>query len=487
MGPQRTINLYSSQHQLIGNLISDAYAGKRIFITSNPKEKIKQIRKAIDEKAAVTGLDGLRIFQITSDNSREKETQDFINNVKSRILKYDVVLSSPSLGTGVDITFDGAESKIDVVYGFFENQINSHTEIDQQLARVRHPRDVRVWISPRKYNFEFEFNVVKEDFIRNNLFEHLFPGAEADFDDANGEGYSLFVNLAAMILADQRASKNNLKENFIEYKTKNGWIVNQALPDDLETTEGKELYRIGRSKLKEEEIERLVVALPMAKPEYDNMKERLDQNDEEISRSELESFWRTRIELFYQQKISKQLVERDNKGRYRDSVYRYIAVTNVDLIKEQIKTRKTGMKSRVMALNSSKVMRDRVLGDILLFEILNASPIFKAGEFWPDIEFGLDDLDKFTNFSIQMRVFVETQLGLTIRSDIKTKATEQLGDFLKLVGLKLKMNRTKKVGGKKNYLYKLDPDTHAEVENIASNLHSKFLIVQDLVINVYLQ
>ena len=121
-----------------------------------------------------------------------------------------------------------------------------------------------------------------------------------------------------------------------------------------------------------------------------------------------------------------------------------------------------------MTLKSSKVMRDRVLGDILLFEILNESPIFKDGEFLPDIEFELDDLDKFANFSIQMRVLVETQLGLTIRSDIKKKATEQLGDFLKTVGLKLKMNRSKKVNGKKIYLYKLDLDAYSLVEGIAS-------------------
>ena len=454
---------------MIGNLISDAYGGKRIFITSNSKEKVKQIRKAIDEKATLSGLGTLRIFQITSENSREKETQEFIGEIKSQILNYDVVLSSPSLGTGVDITFDGAESKIDVVYGFFENQINSHMEIDQQLARVRHPGDVRIWISPRKYNFEFEFDVVKEDLIRNNLYEHLFPDDE--LSNSNGQlvdSGSLFVNMAAMILADQRASKNNLKQNFIDYKNKSGWTVNEPLLDDLEEIEGKSFYRIGKAKLKEEEIERMVNSPPVSKFVYEDIKERLDQNDEEISRAELESFWRTRIELFYQQKITKQLVESDNKGRYRDAVYRYIAVTNAELITDQIKAREMDMKPRSLTLGGLKVIRERVLGNILLFEIFNESPIFKNGNFLPNIEFDLSDLDEFSSFIAEKKVFVETQLAMAVRSDLKKKPTEQLGDFLKLVGLKLKLNRTKKVNCKKHYLYKLDADAYTGIEGVAS-------------------
>ena len=468
IGPQRTLNVYSSQHQLIGNLIAAAYDGKRVFVTSNSKEKIKQIRKALDEKAVASRVDSLRIFQITSENSREKETQEFINNIKSRILQYDVVLSSPSLGTGVDITFNGAESKIDIVYGFFENQINSHMEIDQQLARVRHPGDVRTWVSPRKYNFEFDFDIVKEDFIKHNLFTHLFPSSEIGFIEGNNEEQSLFVNMASMILSDQRASKNSLKQNFIVYKRTNGWLLNEVPPDDFEVVEGKELYLLGKIKLKEEEIERIVSASPMPRLEFDDMKERLDLNDQEISRTELESYWRTKIELFYQIIITKQLIEHDNKGRYRDAVSRYTAITNISAIREQNKNRLSGIKSLKMATDKTKVMKERGLGDILLVEILDATPIYKNCVFLPSIEFNLNDLDEFICIAKKMRVFSETQLGLPIRVDIEIKATEQLGDFLKVVGLKLKMTRTKKVNGKKIYFYKLDPIAYSEIESIAN-------------------
>jgi hypothetical protein len=43
---------------------------------------------------------------------------------------------------------------IDCVYGFFEPFINTHTDIDQQLARVRNPGSVKVWFKPGRFDFD---------------------------------------------------------------------------------------------------------------------------------------------------------------------------------------------------------------------------------------------------------------------------------------------------------------------------------------------
>jgi hypothetical protein len=66
-----------------------------------------------------------------------------------------------------------------------------------------------------------------------------------------------------------------------------------------------------------------------------------------------------------------------------------------------------------------------------------------------------------------MRLFSQTQLGLAIRVDINKKATEQLGEFLKLIGLKLKKTRSQKIKGKKFYYYQVDSVEYSEIEFIA--------------------
>lgn len=67
------------------------------------------------------------------------------------------------MGTGIDITFPNEECRIDNVYGFFESLINTNFDIDQQLSRVRHPGNVKVWISPEKFYFETLPSVIKKE------------------------------------------------------------------------------------------------------------------------------------------------------------------------------------------------------------------------------------------------------------------------------------------------------------------------------------
>lgn len=76
--------------------------------------------------------------------------------------EYTVVLAAPSLGTGIDITFENGESKIDCVYGIFDNQINSHFETHQHIAESKHPKEVNMRVSPETFRFETDFGVVVE-------------------------------------------------------------------------------------------------------------------------------------------------------------------------------------------------------------------------------------------------------------------------------------------------------------------------------------
>ena len=69
----------------------------------------------------------------------------------------------------MDITFPDNAKLVDVVFGFCEPGINTHLDFDQQLARVRHPGAVKVWITPRCYKFETHLDVVRYDIMRAGL------------------------------------------------------------------------------------------------------------------------------------------------------------------------------------------------------------------------------------------------------------------------------------------------------------------------------
>jgi len=201
--PRKELLLYDSDKHLISDLFQSIEDGKKVFVTSNSKNMVVDLNHSIENKFQGK----FKTLLITSENSKNKEIQCFISNIKDEIQNYDVVLSSPSLGTGIDITFDNNESKIDCVYGFFKNQINSHFEIDQQLARVRNPKEVKVWISNSRFFFETDFNVIRQDKFIENAAANLYSNVEVVESSEYFRPENLFITMASMITSQQRASK----------------------------------------------------------------------------------------------------------------------------------------------------------------------------------------------------------------------------------------------------------------------------------------
>ena len=158
-------------------------------------------------------------------------------NPSREALKYDLILTSPSLGTGVDISFDDQQQLIDVVYGFFESRVTTHFDCDQQLARVRQPGAVKVWLSPRTFRFDTAPDVVKKDILQANAYKNFL----ADFDEWGAPVYhedDPFLDLASLVVSQQRASKNNLKHHFVELKRRQGYSVSFVACDETHAGSG---------------------------------------------------------------------------------------------------------------------------------------------------------------------------------------------------------------------------------------------------------
>ena len=165
------IEIFENKNQLIGEIIGDIKEGKRVYVSSNSKLRIDRTHKAIQSE-----YPEVKTISVTSDNSNDDDIQNFIINAAHESLNYQVVLASPSIGTGVDITFPDDEKIFKAVYGIYEPLVNTHTDIDQQISRVRHPEKVKVWISPRTFNFETEFNVIKTDLLSDHILANTSVG-----------------------------------------------------------------------------------------------------------------------------------------------------------------------------------------------------------------------------------------------------------------------------------------------------------------------
>ncbi len=159
---KRTLRLFKGKKALEQELIDTVRKGQRCFVTSNSKKLVDTVYKMILNEC---GAD-VSVRKITSENSRDAVEIQFVKDIKTEILNVQVLICSPSLGTGIDITFPDGECRVDRVFGFFYSFVNTHTDIDQQLSRVRNPGVVDVWINEGGFNFTSNVDVVMDDLAR---------------------------------------------------------------------------------------------------------------------------------------------------------------------------------------------------------------------------------------------------------------------------------------------------------------------------------
>lgn len=454
----KSLDIFQNKNHLIEDVITSLEQNKRIYIASNSKGQLERLEKTIQDafgKKKKTRL-------ITSANSRTVEAQDFIKEIKVEILNYDAVLASPSLSTGIDITFENEEKLVDVVYGFFENNITHHFEIDQQISRVRQPKEIKVWISPRNMSYETDISIVKADILRGNLVANVDVEVnEVIFEETVKDDDNKFLRLATVVEERKRASMNRLRANFINYKQAQGYEVNPI-------ENNKELSKSGSIKLKsassavwDQRVDAIINAPYIDQTNWLRILENFD-SEILISSEELNSFNKSRIEFFFRQPICRADINLDLHGYQQQILFleKLMSLfnapkTELDRLEQEENERlieKITSQSKAPRLNSVKDFRSKHL---LLHLILMQTPFYKDGMFIIDRVFSKDDLSNFVKFVKAHKAAIETQL-CPIRKNYQSDPVKQLGEFLKLIALKTMKSGTDQTNNDKKYLYRLD-------------------------------
>jgi hypothetical protein len=451
--PQQGLtHIYRGASQVVQALNQALDGGKRCFVCSNSKTLIKTLTLALQERFGVRK----KLRWITSENSQLKETQDFLKALPGALLQYDALLVSPAVGTGVDITFQGRERKVDAVFGLFKARVTTHFDIDQQLCRVRHPGEVHVWVSPEKFSFETHPDLIRKELENAAVDERQV----VSFDDDGKPQYSpadtIYAEIYAEVRAIQRASKNNLRENFCDLRRRNGWEIVDVATDVQAAKAGLALVHRGEELLSEDQERRVCAARELKVDEYDDLRRQDEQGT--LSEADASALRRYEIESFYLQPISQELLGIDDDGRYRKAVRLYEALLDVEEPEGEWKKNRLGAD----VLESAQRRE-------LLRALFASTPIFtNATGFDTDAIVTGGDLSGFIATCESKRVTIERLLDLSLRNDLRNKPVAQLGVLLRLVGLALTGAGARKQGEEKIYLYCINSDALARIEGIVA-------------------
>ena len=451
----KTVKMYPNKNNLIGELLLSLERGERCFVCSNSKAKIDQLYSEIGLKFSSSK----NLLCITSENSQRPDIQKLLQNIKTRALDFDAIFVSPAIGTGIDITFENDSRCIDSVFGIFEARINTHFDIDQQLSRVRNPKQTHVYISPEEFNFETDENAIRAELNSSNSNHRIFLGLNPDGSKIFHQD-ELYERVFSSVVAKERASKNQLLRNFRDLKFHNGWSIIDIEPDNETTRIGKQLSDSGKARLVQISDLALLNAEAIGPDRYD---EYLLKNNtgKKLTKEETFSMRRFELESFYYEKISQELIDLHNNGKFKSSIKNF----------ELLNMSEKDLRSKDINDNSSMFPdKHSYLEQKNLFHSL----LISAGLMKPDMQLDsskkleLLELDNFASLCLSQKSKIERLFKIPVRKDVCRNPTQQLNSILKLLGLSLIKPKTKSLNGDKRYIYILDADKLDLIQRVAN-------------------
>lgn len=470
-----SVQLYRSDKHLAQVLREHLASGRRCFVCSNSKALVTELKLSLQD---LLGAEK-RFFLITSDESKSVEAQEFLNSLPESMLQYDCVLVSPAVGTGVDITFADGESKVDSVFGFFRSRVTTHFDIDQQLCRVRRPSEVHVWIEPATFSFETDRDVLREEYLQAMHRDLGVIGLTDDGTPEYPQIDKIYASIYAEVKALQRASKNNLVQNFRELRLATGWDIVTVEPQEDSKELGEEILERGKELAHEAFVKLVCEAPAISSDEYSTLRAR--EEAERLFPVEVAAMRRYELEHFYFLPASEELIELDAKRKFRDAVKMFEALTSSEKDVRFEGFREDARRNPQFAIDRDESIQRRRL----LVDLFSAAGVFKEAEgFNCRCVVTQEALGAFAQVCRDKRVSIERLLDKTVRGDLEQKAAQQLGEMLRLVGLSLKKLKTVKKGDKKLYSYQVDNAKLVVVEGVVKHrrsLSSKPLAVTETV------
>lgn len=475
-GATNTISLYDDDGALLDLLRRDVATNKRCFVATNSKKQADRMHALLKGEHP-----DKEILLITRATSALDKVKRFTKHPAKEFLQYDVVICSPALSTGVDITFPNGLVGVDGVYGFFRDGITTHFEIDQQLARVRNPGKISVWISSNRAYWETDPTVIHSELVRNRdmaeqIVSYSFDGEPRYADDA-------VLELVAWVLSVRRSSLRDLKNLFIALRSSNGWNV-------------EHVTEISSTKLRGNVASAKRNALICSSPDldrvgYDMLNAKL-KSSRGVCETDLAMIERYELKKAYNvDHVSSELVDLDDEGSFRQIFWNLRLLS----LREGGSRFSPGVIQRDFADiskgdQSSVDWSHRTRKKRLLTEVLTAAGLYQDGDGFSFIHaVSKKNLGKFIAVVEANRADLGSLFDLTVRSDLHRAPVLQLKEILKLVGLRLtKMARVRKNHSRTDN-YWLDQERWEFVVNtcgLESNFISRQILVEQVEMGVRL-
>ncbi|MBD2536918.1 DUF3854 domain-containing protein, partial [Nostoc flagelliforme FACHB-838] len=448
----RTIYWYegSNSSALVAQISAALMQGLKVMVASDSKRFIKKLEKSFTIKYEDPNSDQShtpqkwRIWSVHSDNSGSDENVAFIKDITNAVKNFDALFTSPSLGTGVDIS----EYHFDLVFGVFHGVSQTATECAQQLYRYRPKVPFHIWVAPRPPFGYKDTNAskIKERLLQTNEMTAFLLRIDRETGKRGAEK-DWALEAYCQIMANRHYSLNNLRDDLRSLLTEMGnTFICMGSDDDDQSLES---LKAAAQALDHAHNSAVAKAKNITLSEY-----RARQSKDYLDPNEIFECEKFRISDSYGIEVTESLVEMDKGGR----LIRAIAGLEAILAppEESFTDPKTGQSyptPPTIVTQKDRTERDNLplcidwgnysarwlaRFNLGLHQILTS--LMKGDEVTADDS----TLLKMTEIAIHCAAHVKAILGFTIPSDCKP--IWLLATLLEQLGLKLTFRKQGKRG-----------------------------------------
>ncbi|MBD2510092.1 DUF3854 domain-containing protein [Nostoc muscorum FACHB-395] len=332
----RTIYWYEGDNSsaIVAQISAALMLGEKVMVASDSKRFIKKLDKSftikyekMGEKVKGEGVKeeltdsstlsplpltpcpvrrtSWRIWSVHSDNSGSDENVAFIKDITNAVKNFDALFTSPSLGTGVDIS----EYHFDLVFGVFHGVSQTATECAQQLYRYRPKVPFHIWVAKRPPFGYKDTNAskIKERLLQTNEMTAFLLRIDRETGKRGAEK-DWALEAYCQIMANRHYSLNNLRDDLRELLTEMGntfiYVGSDSDPQSLES------LKAAAQALDSAHNSAVAKAKNITLSEY-----RARQSKDYLDPNEIFECEKFRISDSYGIEVTESLVEMDKGGR----------------------------------------------------------------------------------------------------------------------------------------------------------------------------
>ncbi|MEA5551785.1 plasmid replication protein, CyRepA1 family [Anabaena cylindrica UHCC 0172] len=472
-------NCYNYQGKDPRNLIAAldmaiAQGGHHLLCCSAQKMTSKWGTQAL-EKRYQSKFPHLRILRIDGETVKDPNHPAYgcIAHLNEILTEYDLVITSPSLETGVSIDI---KSHFSAVWGVFQG-VQPVNSVRQMLARLRETVDRHIWVrewglgvigngstsmgvllasqhAMTRANIALlsaadntDYSYIDENFQPESLQSWAKRACvinaqmkcyrEAVLQGLADDGYTILDASYLLsfttrnqqgLAADGYTILDDSELNSVANKQVLNSVVNEQVLNSVVNEQIVNEVKTAVNELQTIECEEVASSQTLTKAEFDKLQEKRAK-----TKSERQQERKAELAQRYGVDVTPELVGKDDVGWYPQlRLHYYLSLGREFLVGRDAKRAKAQVVAGNNAIWKPDFNRGQLLPAVMLLEELKISQLFNG-----DVEFRSSDveLQKLRSLAVQHKQVIKNYLGVSISQ--KDSAIAICQKFLKKLGMKL--------------------------------------------------